>query len=325
MEANYEIRPLSIRRDHEGLCDVIELSFKEDLEEIGMDFREELGSLKKIEPLLRFLGLFSKSMRHIIGGFVYEDQGQIISTVFVNKRGMDASQWIIRNLATHPDYRRQGLARELIKTAVEHAASHGAEVCTLEVRSDNTSAYDLYRNQGFTHFDSLITLKLEKFPEVEVVATEEYMIHEKKKIKQADAYDLAVRATPAEVAEFLPVNKKQFSEPRFLGWIEPIFMKFLRFVEHNFVAELDGKIVGAVRFNGRRTKKGVYGMNILIDPAHREKVTEPLLKLALSTIKKYPERNTIVTVRTSNNELLALLRRYDFEKIEENHRLGLKL
>jgi ribosomal-protein-alanine N-acetyltransferase len=55
----------------------------------------------------------------------------------------------ISTLATHPAWRRQGVAELLLIAMTEHAAEIGARVMTLEVRVSNTGAQALYRKFGF--------------------------------------------------------------------------------------------------------------------------------------------------------------------------------
>lgn len=55
----------------------------------------------------------------------------------------------IATLATHPDFRRQGIAKELLVTSLDHAYKEGARTAFLEVRVGNEAARRMYRQFGF--------------------------------------------------------------------------------------------------------------------------------------------------------------------------------
>ncbi len=72
--------------------------------------------------------------------------GQVVA--FIN-------YWVVHdeihvlNVATHPDWRRQGLARALIKHVLRSARVLGSQLVTLEVRRSNHAAIALYTMLGF--------------------------------------------------------------------------------------------------------------------------------------------------------------------------------
>lgn len=55
----------------------------------------------------------------------------------------------IATIATHPDYRRQGIARELLAHALRSMSEEGAVSSLLEVRESNTAAQAMYRQFGY--------------------------------------------------------------------------------------------------------------------------------------------------------------------------------
>jgi hypothetical protein len=57
--------------------------------------------------------------------------------------------FLIANVATHPEYRRQGIARQLTAAAMQKARERHASAIWLHVRDDNPGAIQLYRELGF--------------------------------------------------------------------------------------------------------------------------------------------------------------------------------
>lgn len=55
----------------------------------------------------------------------------------------------IATLAVHPDYRRQGIARRMLINALKEVIQRGFHLATLEVRSGNLPAQNLYRGFNF--------------------------------------------------------------------------------------------------------------------------------------------------------------------------------
>ena len=53
------------------------------------------------------------------------------------------------NVAVHPDYRRQGIAEDLIVSLLENLKEQGSHSLTLEVRASNVPAIALYEKLGF--------------------------------------------------------------------------------------------------------------------------------------------------------------------------------
>jgi ribosomal-protein-alanine N-acetyltransferase len=55
----------------------------------------------------------------------------------------------IATIATHPEFRRQGVGELLLKEALEDALQAGAHMAFLEVRESNAAAQAMYRKFGF--------------------------------------------------------------------------------------------------------------------------------------------------------------------------------
>ena len=68
--------------------------------------------------------------------------GMIVTWLFVDEAH-------IATIATHPDYRRQGIARKLLIYTLESAMREGALSSFLEVRESNLPAQEMYRKFGY--------------------------------------------------------------------------------------------------------------------------------------------------------------------------------
>jgi ribosomal-protein-alanine N-acetyltransferase len=55
----------------------------------------------------------------------------------------------VATIATHPDFRRKGIARQLLSHALRKLIEQGARSSFLEVRESNLAAQELYRKFGY--------------------------------------------------------------------------------------------------------------------------------------------------------------------------------
>ena len=53
------------------------------------------------------------------------------------------------NIAVHPDYRKQGVATDLIQSLIDALSKQGSHSLMLEVRQTNEPAKNLYKSLGF--------------------------------------------------------------------------------------------------------------------------------------------------------------------------------
>ncbi|HEX7556157.1 MAG TPA: N-acetyltransferase, partial [Leptolinea sp.] len=71
-------------------------------------------------------------------------------------------QFLIANVATIPQYRRQGIARKLTQTALKYIREHNGTTAWLQVREENSDARDLYSSLGFQEIASRTTYRASK-------------------------------------------------------------------------------------------------------------------------------------------------------------------
>lgn len=111
--------------DLDGVLEVSSLSLKESWSKEA--FAKELSN-----PLAKYI--IAKSDDRIIGFagvWIIVDEGHIT------------------NIAVHPDFRGQGIGSKLVDSLVEKSKTFGCNALTLEVRSSNIVAQNLYEKFGF--------------------------------------------------------------------------------------------------------------------------------------------------------------------------------
>lgn len=83
--------------------------------------------------------------QHALGWMIYDDDTLIAFAITLPC--VDNSELI--TIATHPDFRGQGLAGKLLKNAIEANRRLSFQKLLLEVAEDNSAAIALYEKSGF--------------------------------------------------------------------------------------------------------------------------------------------------------------------------------
>ena len=78
--------------------------------------------------------------------WVAEIDGRIVAMIVVWLLMGEAH---VATLATHPNHRRQGIAKKLLAHALQYLSNEGAQSSFLEVRAGNVAAQEMYRKFGY--------------------------------------------------------------------------------------------------------------------------------------------------------------------------------
>ena len=124
----YTIEPMRER----DLIDVVEIEENSGLNRWGYDaYRRELFTNPNSIMIVARNLLMGPAVIGFFAGWIIEDE------LHVN------------NVASHQDFRRIGIGRSLMETAIDEAGRRGVAEVILEVRASNEGAQLLYRNLGF--------------------------------------------------------------------------------------------------------------------------------------------------------------------------------
>ncbi len=96
------------------------------------------------------------------------EAGQIVAAMVVNHRSNEAYKgvkWpgqlapeeylVIHMLGVHPDYSRQGIAKEMVRFVIDMASRDGIRAIRLDVLNGNIPAEQLYLGLGFSYVETV--------------------------------------------------------------------------------------------------------------------------------------------------------------------------
>lgn len=121
------------------------------MREIRLLGTRDLAEVAEIERLCFSEPWSEKSLELLLKdgnfGVVATEDGRVAAYVGVISVPPEGE---ITNVAAHPDFRRRGIASEVLTFLEKEAAERGIDSLFLEVRRSNTAAQSLYLKMGFS-------------------------------------------------------------------------------------------------------------------------------------------------------------------------------
>jgi GNAT superfamily N-acetyltransferase len=184
-------------------------------------------------------------------GYVWEARGGIVGNVSL-RPALELGGFFIGNVCVHPDYRRRGIARVLMETALRDIRRHGGRWVGLEVRADNVEARRLYERMGFDEAGRTLRLlrpgcRATDPPESRVAG------YTWRRAVQRDSqalFRLAQASIPLPLQRLLELRRADYEA----GWGRALDAWFSGKRICWWVAEDDGGIRGAVRATRNRPR-----------------------------------------------------------------------
>jgi ribosomal protein S18 acetylase RimI-like enzyme len=138
-----EIRELR-SDEYDEFLTLMELAFKDSIEEDRLDVDEVRKLLKKVQT--RVYKVLQRVLGMRMEFYVAEVENTIASGI---QLGIEKDEVYVGNLMTHPKYQRQGLARKLLQLTFERARELEMKKVRLDARADNVNAVSLYTSEDF--------------------------------------------------------------------------------------------------------------------------------------------------------------------------------
>jgi ribosomal protein S18 acetylase RimI-like enzyme len=326
------LRPFKLPADVPVLVDLIPPSFQYPENEAWSVQQDEIegmlnafNGIKRIWPLIRLLQLVSPPMRDAILGFVWEEDGKAVGLSNITRKG-SSQQWEIGNVSVLPDYRRRGIARQLVAACIDLARQRGATAITLDVIAGNTPAYTLYTSLGFDHFSGFTQMDYHPNGAVaERPLPEGYTFEPVPLTAWRLPYELAQRITPEAVRKYAPVEEGRFRRPWLLYVIAPLIFRAMGGHPYQFVLRQNGTLVATVSIETRQRAGGTNGMSVTLDPACPEIAPFLVQKLVAEIQRRSPGRRIEFLARHWQPALKDAALAAGFTARVEMHSLGMRV
>jgi len=156
-----QMRDFDVRQDLLPVSDLVELCFADRLSPDGEALLRKMRSSAHNKRFQEWAHHMAGRVSMPFTGYVWEEEGEIIGNLSLIPYRVDGKHYyMIANVAVHPDFQRQGVARSLVKKALDFLLARKLDGIWLQVDEGNQGAVDLYLTQGFREISRRTTWML---------------------------------------------------------------------------------------------------------------------------------------------------------------------
>ncbi len=272
-ESSPGLRTINPRRDMGQVADLIEITFRGDLDGTGRRMVREMRSLSRLGWIGWALSrlVLPPAARPL--GFVWEEDDRIVGNASLLPVSGHPRRWVMANVAVHPEYRRRGIAREMVSASDEVALKAGAQAIYLQVERHNKAALTLYRSMGYMPVATRTTwrrargLPHERSPKGAAV-------RQRRASEWTEQFALAEQVSPEGLVWPHPLEPDYF-RPTGIGQL------FGRITKLHLVRREAGRLAGSLSVHGTIVQRFV----LLVDPGLQGQIEEELLTRALDQVR----------------------------------------
>lgn len=233
---------------------------------------DSFSLMHRLYPVFQIGGLFNPSLKAVMRGYIWEEDGQAVGLVNLSPMGLNNPTWVIGNVAVLPEHRRKGIAGQLIQAAIDLARQNQIRNVALEVIADNLPAVKLYENKGFEIYSKGVQLHRDAALEAPPRPTlpEGYLI-EKYYIRDWESrYTLMKNITPPAVQQYEPITKQKFHRSPPMRLLRSFIMSVSPIKSTSYLVYHQATHSVIARFTCIQRKKagGINEIEIDLDPKH---------------------------------------------------------
>jgi ribosomal protein S18 acetylase RimI-like enzyme len=309
------LRPVNLRTDLAGIADLIELCFGPTMDESGRASLREMRMVAQSQSLSFLYDGIGRMLGGLESGYVWIEDGKVVGNVSISPANTPASLgsgFIIANVAVHPDFRRHGIARELLTASLELIRERRGKFAVLQVDASNEGARHIYDRLGFRAERTFI--RWTRSP------------HARPPAKLPNMPAITLRQPNEWRAEMALADLARPNELGGIGWIRPVHPQYFRWSilraitdvtmgrnEEHWIIHSDSRreILASLRIS--MSFGGVDRLELLVNPSRQGQLEEPLLNHAL---RRLDGRRHALSIEHPADDLYAgrVLERYAFER-----------
>ncbi len=184
-------------------------------------------------------------------GSVWDEAGRITGNATITRRTPEEGAWLISNVAVHPEFRRRGIARGLVRHALDMIRREGGRKVYLQVDAVNESAVRMYREIGFVEIGGRIVWirprEERRAARAEGEAASPCVFAPRKTAEWEDEFGLWKEVSPHGTAWNTPLTERAF-RPSLRKSLEGFLAGEM---ERHFLARCGGRVEAALSGFGR--------------------------------------------------------------------------
>jgi ribosomal protein S18 acetylase RimI-like enzyme len=319
------LRTLKLPGDLRVGVDLIFRGFQEqrsDKKEVAVD---SLRTLQFLWPLIQVGRLVSPTLRDIFPGYIWEEDSQPVGFVTFDPEG-STGRWEVGIIVVLPEYRRRGIARNLMQASIDFIRDKGGKAIVLDAAAESAPACILYENLGFERVFTSVEFnhQAELPPGNEL--PDGYELIPLKPSDWRTRYELEQRIVPANAARYDPVEESRFRMPWAIQAIQSLIWKFSGQKPGQIaVRSPEGQIVAWGNYLARLRKGGVNYITMRIDPKH-DAVASSLVSHMIRLIQHIsPGRRIMFSVPDWQDALIQASLSIGSTERTRYHRMGMFL
>ena len=306
------LRPFDLRRDLAALADLMELAFASEPDVMRSSVVTEMRRVAKAGPALWLLAASDSGRGSYMRGYVWTAGDRLVGNVTSSPDLAYRDLMVVSNVAVHPDFRRRGIAEQLLQATLEDAARRHVRGIVLEAQTENAAALELYRKFGFEVYDTVSELSLAA--PVRGGFRNAALLSPRRSRHNDSLFSLLRETTPPTVQAVKPLRHRDYRLDIAI-WFERFVDDVLyRRQSGDWVVEQGGSVSALLQMTGQFAAEA-HRLRLVVHPADRGRLEEPLLAHGLAWLNQFPSRSTWTVVSSSHPQALQAFRQAGFQTL----------